>query len=94
MEINEIKNLSYELANKMRQVEFVINHLSLLSASITKDKTPSEKGMSLYLDLEYEGALTNIYEQLTEATKVMLQASNFVHEEYEKRSNMEVATHE
>lgn len=94
MKSNEIKELSYKLSDQVRQVEFIVNHLSLLSACTTKDKTPKEKGMTLYLDLEYEGALTNIYEQLTDVAETMLEASNFIHTEFEKKSKLEVTIHE
>jgi len=50
--------------------------------------------MTFYLDLEYEGALINIYEQLTDVAKTMLEASNFIHKEFERTSKLEVATHE
>jgi len=94
MESNEIEELSYRLSDRTRQVEFIVNHLSLLSACATKDKSSSEKGMTFYLDLEYEGALINIYEQLTDVAKTMLEASNFIHKEFERTSKLEVATHE
>lgn len=94
MKSNEIKELSYKLSDQTRQVEFIVNHLSLLSACVTKDKTSSEKGMTLYLDLEYEGALINIYEQLSSVVDTMIEASNFIHTEFEKKSKLEVATHE
>ncbi|MFW3539770.1 hypothetical protein [Vagococcus fluvialis] len=94
MKSNEIKELSYKLNDQTRQVEFIVNHLSLLSACVTKEKSPSEKGMTLYLNLESEGALNIIYEQLSSVVDTMLEASEFIHSEFEKYSKLEVATHE